>query len=767
MYTSRRVKELLIHSEEEHRPLRGNRICSKVFFRYIPVASFYEDDLASKKIAAIQLVEAGLANITEAAEVVGLHRNTVSEGIKAKQLLGIVSAIKDDRGRKQPIYYTPAIKAHISRLLEEHPDWIDEKIAKQGAKNLKTRVSRQAVARIRVEHFESAIKLCPPSKRELMEIEAMARHMEERITKYVQLSFNFDDEPDLRKKVDEFATKTAPCANSPTEDKVIFFLQKGARIPYAGLFFYHLFLCELNFSKLFTGFKSVKGGRYRIDEILLAIVFGLAHRLPSIEAHKLLNPSQFGPLFGMYRSPDPATIRSFLEELAEQNMAESVIDKFAMQVLKIGAIDAGVFFIDGHFLPYYGFSLLSKGFHTVRRQILKGNEIYVVSDIKKRPLMFITEGCEIDFRPIIVRVAGKIIGYGIDRPIFVFDRGGYGIHFFCELSLMADFITWGKYIRYDDLSSIPEDKFKVGFRFRGRCYEIAEVEKELIESANTAKKEGRKDCSRIKVRMIVIRVIDDTDGKEKGKRLSVLTSNKDREAWEIAYFMLNRWGKSENFFKEVAAIFNFDYHPGYAIYEMEEQPVFDNPQVRIIQSAVKIVEKEIRRLEGESAILQLEYQKSAKKKILNKIEKIEAQKQEKIEDKRGLEKRLEELPVKVSLESLLDRPMSHCDLEKKRLYDLMQIIAYHARERLLEEFQQCYNRSQDVKQILDKITNKAGFVRLVGNTLVILLDWIERPAHRQAAEKLCRRINRLGVMTQGRLNLRLHFAIAHRPLVGV
>ena len=168
--------------------------------------------------------------------------------------------------------------------------------------------------------------------------------------------------------------------------------QKGIVTPYAGLFFYHLFICELNFSQIFTEFKSIKGGQYSADEILLAIFFGLAHRLPSIEAHKLLNPSQFGPLLGMPRSPDPVTLRIYLEALAEKNLAESVVDKFALQVLKIGAIDPLVFFIDGHFLPYYGLSLLSKGYHTVRRQVLKGNEIYVVSDIRKRPLMFITEG---------------------------------------------------------------------------------------------------------------------------------------------------------------------------------------------------------------------------------------------------------------------------------------------------------------------------------------------------------------------------------------
>ncbi len=143
-----------------------------------------------------------------------------------------------------------------------------------------------------------------------------------------------------------------------------------------------------------------------------------------------------------------------------------------------------------------------------------------------------------------------------------------------------------------------------------------------------------------------------------------------------------------------------------------------------------------------------------------------AKKREKIEDKEGLERKLDELPAKVSLESLLDRPMSQCDLEKKRLYDLIQIIAYHARERLVDEFRHCCNRAQDLKQILDKITNMGGYVRLIGNTLVVLLDWIERPSHREAAERLCRRINRLGITMQGRLPLRLHFAIAHSPLIG-
>ena len=767
MYSSRRVKDLLIISQEEHRPLRGSRVRSQVFFKYVPVASFYEKDLASQKIAAIELVESGLASIKGAAQVVGLHRNTVSESIKIKQLLGISSAIKDDRGRKGPIHYTPDIRAHVVKLVENHPDWTDTEVAKQAAKDLKTRVSRQAVARIRVSHFEPANSLSPPTKSELIKIEGMARRMEEQVRQYVQRSFDFENRPELKDKVEEFADEPAPEATCATEAKALSQLQQGVATPYAGLLFYHLFLSELNFCQLSKEFKLSENGEYQASEIFLSLVFGLALRLPSIEAHKLVNASQFGPLFGMPRNPDPITVRSCLEVMAEQNLADSVIDKFALQVLKIGAIDPEVFFIDGHFLPYYGLSLLAKGYHTVRRQVLKGNEIYVVSDLNKRPLMFITQGCEIDFRPTIDKTADRIIGYGVDRPLLVFDRGGYGIHFFSQLSVKADFITWGKYIRSDELSSIADEQFTVGFRFGDKCYEISEVDKEVVESADTAKKEGREQRTRIKVRMVVIRTINEKTGEEVGKRLSVFTCNKDRQSWEIAYFMLNRWGKSENFFKEITAIFSFNYHPGYAINEMEEQPLFDNPQASIIRSAIRALEKEIRILEGEIAISKLEYQENSKKRTASKIKRLEAKKGEKIEDKEGLEKQLEKLPDKVTLESLLDRPMSYCDLEKKRLYDLMQIIAYHARERLVDEFRHSYNRSQDLKQILDKITNKGGYVRLIGNTLVVLLDWIERRSHREAAESLCQRVNRLGITMQGRLSPRLHFAMAQSPLIGV
>jgi hypothetical protein len=161
---------------------------------------------------------------------------------------------------------------------------------------------------------------------------------------------------------------------------------------------------------------------------------------------------------------------------------------------------------------------------------MKGNEIYVVSDIDGKPLFSITEGCDIDFRPIIIRAADKIISMGIDRPILVFDRGGYGVHFFSELSTRADFVTWAKYVKKDELKNLE------------------------------------------------------------------YTSNHQKPAPDIAAYMLSRWGESENFFKEIMSLYNFNYHPGYDLKELEEQPFVNNPEVKTIKKTIKGIKQKMGKL---------------------------------------------------------------------------------------------------------------------------------------------------------------------------
>jgi len=533
------------------------------------------------------------------------------------------------------------------------------------------------------------------------------------------------------------------------------------RFSFSGELMHHLFLQEIGFDALGAVFPANPGAVYQSSDILSTLFHSINLNIPSIEALKLVNPSDLGICMGMNQSPEKETIRAHLTSMAEHYLSSELIDQFARVLLNRNFIDPEVFFIDGHFLPYYGLNVIAKGYFTVRRLAMRGNELYAITDLQGRPLFFITESNEIDFRPIISRSASKLIEYGIDRPILVFDRGGYGVHFFKELDKTAEFVTWAKYVGEKSLAGIPDSAFTVGMRFTDHKYLIAEQTR--TESVQTAKREGRLEPTSIELRMVVL------ENVETGKRIAIYTNinNKDKPLSDIAYYMLNRWGDSENIFKEMMARFNLNYHPGYDVKELENQTLVDNPDITLIKKAIRILHKEIKELEKEILLTEAKQKQRPDKRRLLKIANCKTSIAEKKTDIIGFEDKLSELPEKVSIMDLLKgKPMSRCDLEKKKLYDLMQFIAYNSRERLVELFRDCYDDHRDVKPVLDMITSRAGYIKMFGETLIVVLDWIENKKHRKAAIQFCRLLNQKGIRMAGRLKLKLAFFVSKYPLHG-
>jgi len=332
------------------------------------------------------------------------------------------------------------------------------------------------------------------------------------------------------------------------------------------------------------------------------------------------------------------------------------------------------------------------------------------------------------------------------------------VYFFTQLDKEADFVTWSKYVGDKALAGIPESAFTVGISFSDHKYEVAQEIRTVKESAQSAKKDGRSEPASIELRMVVLKNV------ETGKRIAIYTNNRTKPLYRIALYMLNRWGKSENVFKEMMARFNLDYHPGYDPKELENQPLVDNPDIALIKQAVRTLKKDI--AESEIEILILESKENRRqdirrqKKILTYHEEINEAKK----DITGFENRLSELPDKVSILDLLNgKPMNRCDLEKKKLYDLMQFMAYNSREKLVEIFRGCYTDKRDVKKVLDRITSTPGNIKLCGQTLFVVLDWIENNIHREAAIKLCHRLNEKAIRMVGSLNLKLVFYISKYP----
>lgn len=738
-----------------HKNERG-RLIKTVFRDYIPVVHFDIDKPIERKLAAIGLVERGLCNQGVAGKICGFHRNTIRDILKTKQILGLEAVLKDDRGHKKPYKYVNKILSHIKNLLRKNPDWTDEKIADQATQDLAEEISRSAVARIRTENKN--IPPMFPSKKELMDEAKMAESIEKEHADERQLWLAFHDEPELKEKADEFSQDPPPQGEGALQRELIEQLQRGKDCCFAGGLMHHLFLEEIGFEELTALFPFQPGAVYQSAGILATLYHMINQGIQSIEALKLVNACEFGVLLGCHRIADKATIRDHLDKMAELNLSSGLIEEFARRLLEKGRIDREVFFIDGHFLPYYGLSVIAKGYFTVRRHAMKGNELYAITDIQGRPLFFITESNEIDFRPIIARSAEMLKDLGITRPVLVFDRGGYGLNFFQELDKDADFVTWSKHLNEKSLQKIPLESFDIGLVCREKKFLVAEKEWTVSESIQTAKKDGRQTPVSMKLRLIVLHDV------ETERRLGIFTNNTTKPAYDIAYYMLQRWGKSENFFKETMAKFYLNYHPGYDIEELEKQPLVENPDLGITKKAIKVLKSEVQSLEKEILVAEAKFTKRNDKRLTNKIAKLNNTLNEKKGDFYRLEQTLSSLPDKVCiLEILKGKAMSRCDLEKKKLYDVMQFMAFHSRERLLEIFRDCYNDKRDIKTVLDMITTTPGIVKLVGNTLMVILRWIESKKHRQAAKKLCRALNQKGISMVGGLNVKLSFHMARFP----
>lgn len=740
------------------RPDKYRRIFKTVFLQGIPVVHFKPHDNSERKLAAIDLVEREHCNQGVAGKICGFHRNTVYKLLRTKKLLGIEAVLRDERGLKEPYKYINQVSSHIKQLQRQHPEWTDQAVAEQASNDLEINISRSAVARIRTDNQTGQQPASLPSKKELLDLAQVAEIIDEERHHSRQLKLNFSTDPELKQKSEEFSLEPSPQAAKPTERLFIERLQQGERCNFAGGFMHHLFLQEIGFADMMASFLTAPGATYQGMDILATLFHSINQGIPSIEALKLVNAGELGVLLGLNRIPEKETVRDQLCQLAQQYRSSELIDQFAHQLLQLGQIDPEVFFVDGHFLPYYGLNVIAKGYYTVRRLAMKGNELYAVTDLEGRPLFFINESNEIDFRPIISRCAAKLIDLGISRPLLVFDRGGYGINFFKELSQTTDFVTWGKYVTDKSLAAIPEESFTAGLAFQDDKYLVAEELRTVSESIQTAQKEGRSHATSLELRLVILQDL------QTGRRLGIYTSNTSRPASDIAYFMLQRWGTSENFFKEMMDRFNLNYHPGYDIRELEQQPLVNNPDIVLIKKAIPVLKKEVQDQEKDILLIQARLHQRQDKRLVQKLANLHRKLEEKKNDLAQLQEKLVTLPDKVSIIDLLKgKPMSRCDLEKKKLYDLMQFMAFHSRERLVSIFKKCYDDQRDVKKVLDMITTRGGYIKLIGQTLVVILDWIENKKHRDAATRFCCLLNEMSINLVGRLKVRLSFHLSKIP----
>ncbi len=528
-------------------------------------------------------------------------------------------------------------------------------------------------------------------------------------------------------------------------------MRKGVHTAYGGGLLMVPFLLLIQFPALINShLTGLAGGYYGLVQLGLTFFYLVLFGLFSLEKVKMMSKGEFGLLLGRRRSPGLTLLRSCLKKLARLGQAEAMALTAAALLVQTGVVDWQVLFIDGHFIPYYGYRRLRKGYFTTRRMPLKGHEAYYANDRQGRPLFFLLGPTTISLIAILPEIARKvkhIMGskWAAWSLSLVFDRGGFCADLFQKLDQeKVHWITWLKSAKdvWEQVYHIPEEKFKLALL----QLKSKKVVVKLYEWSVSIPAYG--DC-----RAIIL--LD----RNSGKRMVIITNDQERSIQEVAQTMLGRWSQ-ENFFKVMLVNYDLDGNPTRQFEPEQTDPLVANPRLKELRRLKKKLQARKQKLESELG----------QKAIGRKREKASLKQLKKDNDKRvraikslarEIERFNQELahtPDKVPLSQLWQQQLQGANLEAKRFLDLMKCLAFNGEQWLLERLLPHY-RGKDVRQVMRHILLRGSEVQLLNQILYVRLKPFDSPKIQAAAEGLCRELTALLPTTLDKFGFRIIYQV--------
>lgn len=273
-------------------------------------------------------------------------------------------------------------------------------------------------------------------------------------------------------------TAVSPEAGTPPVEAASFGAGRSTR--YAGAMMLFAALARLDLWSVFQDLGATTGPARRFGwaQTVAAIVFCFALRFRSIEDWKNGLRRDLGVLIGEPDAPSVLSMRTKVKALAES--VDPVAFSRAMfgRYLALEPVWEGLYYVDGHFCPYYGQHPTPRGWDAKRRLAVKGHTGVYIHDARGRSLFFFSQPLNDSLaRAIPAAVAGIRRAHGQEPFTLIFDRGGYSGDTFRFLQAEGiGFITYlkGRSAR----RRYASQRFRPGwFSFEGRRHSYKLFEK--------------------------------------------------------------------------------------------------------------------------------------------------------------------------------------------------------------------------------------------------------------------------------------------------
>lgn len=658
-----------------------------VFVNGHPIARYAADDRGTERVIVTQLAEVLALPDQEIAAAFALHPVTLSR-LRGQQRHGGAVALMPRRpGPKGPSKMTARLEARCRALRAQGRSF----------REIAARISRpdQSMSHVTVAALFKTTPAVP-----------------------MPLPLEQDTAPP--------AETTRPAAHPEVPPLPIVTEPRTTR--YAGALLLHAALARLDVWGVFRELAATTGPSrlYGWAHTVAAIVCGFALRFRSIEDLKNALRADLGVVLGTAHAPTVLVLRQKIQALAESVDPVALARALFRRYVTLEPVWEGLYYVDGHFCPYYGQHPTPQGWSPTRRLAVPGHTDVYIHDVRGRALFFLSRPLNDSLGRAIPGAVAEIRQVHGPGPFtLVFDRGGFSAEAFQFLQTEGlGFITYLKGRRH--ARRLPADGFQRSwFTFEGtrHVYHVAEKRTRV----------GRAGALR------TILFLGD-----EGQQIPVLTNlTAETLPAKVVQCLRLRW-RQENAFKFLHEHYAVEQIIQYGA-DVEAQPRrVPNPKRHALTDRLRHVTCEIDALEGElghAVDTNEERQRPTTRGLKIAHSALRRQLAQRRQVLARLQNRLRHTPGQIDA-AAAGKTRSLLREDRRLLVNALKLVAANAERLIALRFRQHYDAPNDVFSIFRGLLQLPGTVHATeADRLEVWLQRPDSPKIAQALDALLRDLN--------------------------
>ena len=656
-----------------------------VFLNGHAAARYSCDDKVAERVLVTQLAEVVPLLDRQIAAAFQMHPVTLSRFRAMARSGGTAALVPSKSGPKGPSKMTPKIEAGCRALRQQGLSY----------RAIAQRVSHRGV---RISHVTVAALFQEPSVPPVPETLPLA----------------LDPAPPQ--------TPLPPATDSdqPTTHRIELATGESQPSRYAGAMILYAALARLGVWEVGArlGAQAGPSRRFGWAQTVASIVFCFALRFRSVEDWKNGLRRDLGVLIGESSAPSVLTMRIKIKAVAESLDPVAFSREMLQRYLALEPVWEGLYFVDGHFCPYFGQHPTPKGWDGKRRLAAKGHTDVYLHDAQGRVLFFFSQPLNDSLARALPGAVAEIRRVHGDQPFtLVFDRGGYSGDAFRFLQAAGiGFITYlkGRSAR----RKYPLKRFLRGwFSFEGQRHSY-----QLFEKKTRLKAMGA---------MRTILFLGDD-----GQQIPVLTNlAAPARPAKVVHCLRLRW-RQENSFKFLSEHYAIDQIIQYGATPEAQDRLVPNPKRKALKEQARTLSKHIQSLEAELGRA-LDGNDEGRRRTTRGFKIAQAGLRRRIAQQRQvlsrLENRLRHTPGQISAQRV-DKQRVLLREDRRMLVNALKLVTANAERMLALCFNRVYECSKDAFSIFRGLLQLPGVVRRVEPDLVEVV--LERPDSDKVARAL-------------------------------